>query len=82
MYFLWIESCQGENCQSSRNFVIPLVISLIALILIIILGIFVIWFYLRRRRNRNEKEILKDSSPQSIDQPPKYYETNDTVTTA
>ncbi|UJR16717.1 hypothetical protein I4U23_003617 [Adineta vaga] len=71
--------CANGNCQPSKNFLIPLIISIVALFLVILLAGILLWYCLRRR-NRNKKEISKDTNTEFADLPPAYYnnlETNE-----
>jgi flagellar basal body-associated protein FliL len=61
----------GGSSHSSSNFIIPLIISLVGLCLVILIGIFIIWFFCRKR-NGNEKNI---SMKRPIDNPPMYSDT-------
>jgi heme/copper-type cytochrome/quinol oxidase subunit 2 len=74
MFFI-VEPCRGENCRSSSNFVVPLIISLVAIFLLVIILILIILFYLNRRRNRASKEASGGSRFNFIDQPPLYNDT-------
>ncbi|CAF1264933.1 unnamed protein product [Adineta ricciae] len=75
-------SCPNGNCDrsSSKWFLIPLIISIVALCLGILLAGILIWFCLRRRRNRNKKDVSNQSNIIYADEPPIYKiasETND-----
>ena len=77
MFFI-IEPCSGQYCRSSTNFVAPLIISLVAILLVVLVGIFIVWFYLGRR-NRNERKTPIGPPVQFNDRPRFFGDTNDTL---
>lgn len=66
-----IESCREDDCRPSPNLVAPLVGSLCGVFVVALIGVFIAWFYFKRK-NRKAKEVSKIPEIKFIEQPPLY----------
>jgi cbb3-type cytochrome oxidase subunit 3 len=75
MKIFFITDLSRDGNRQSKNFVAPLVISIVALVLVILVIILIIWYCLRKR-NRKRNDVSKKPEVKFIDQPTYYNDFN------
>jgi hypothetical protein len=65
------EHCLGDDCRPPPNLIPPIVGSLCGLVVVALIGVFILWYYLRRK-TKLSKEIPKTPAINFIEQPALY----------
>ncbi|CAF2397170.1 unnamed protein product [Rotaria sp. Silwood2] len=65
------EACHGDDCRIHPNLVAPIVGSLCGILAVALIGVFIIWFYLRRKYKKT-KDTPMTPAIKFIEQPSLY----------
>jgi hypothetical protein len=70
-YIRFVELCRGDGCRPPPNLVGPIVGSLCGILVVALIGVFLVWFCLRRK-HKKKKEVPMPPAIKYIEQPPLY----------